>query len=172
MKISLKNIIKKNEGYTGADLSVSLIVILISIGVIASMYYNIYFAGSGLKRNVTATNYAINVLEAVQSTEYEKVTFNLEEDATLKNTIYNLPIFRGQVKENASEITENKYSFKMENYDITVEIEKYSDRFDAENPKEDYIKIIKVTVAYNLGKDKSGNANKEILQISTVKTIK
>lgn len=167
MRTSYKESIKNNRGYTGIDLSVSIMIILISVSVIATMVYNLYFTGAGMKRNVIATNYAINILETIQATDYSLVTFNNEEDENLqlKNTLDNL------LKTNGS-INNNKYINNLNDYyNITITIEKYQDRFPS-GEKEDYIKIITVSIDYNLGKKSNKDINNEKLEISTLKTIK
>lgn len=176
MKILLKDTLKKNNGYTGLDLSVSAIVILISISVIATMFYKLYFAGIGMKRNVVATDYAINILETIQATEYSKVTFN-DEDIELKYVLDNLLNIKDNNR-NSSSIENSKYIANVNNYTITIKIEKYSDREEIKTEvKDDYIKIITVNIKYNLGKklnknvDDDDDTNTEILEISTLKTI-
>ena len=162
MKISLKNKLNKNNGFTGMDLSISIIVIIISVSIIATMIYNLYLSGSGIKRNVIATDYAINILETVSAKEYSKVTFNSTEDdeQLLKKALDELLDPNNRFESN---ISNNKYISNVNNFNITVTIEKYSDKFVE---KEDYIKIITVQIEYNLGKN-----NKETLEISTLKTI-
>ena len=163
----LKNKMKQNNGFTGLDLSISVIVILISVAVISTMIYNLYLSGSGIKRNVIATDYAINILETINATEYSKVAFNTGDD-TLKNELDNLLDPNDSFE---SSIIDNKYIFDVNNYNISVTIEKYSDKFNT-GEKEDYIKIVTVKIEYSLGKknvDKS--VNTEVLEISTLKTI-
>lgn len=163
----LKNKMKQNNGFTGLDLSISAIVILISVAVISTMIYNLYLSGSGIKRNVIATDYAINILETINATEYSKVAFNTGDD-TLKNELDNLLDPNDSFE---SSIIDNKYILNVNNYNISVTIEKYSDKFNT-GEKEDYIKIVTVKIEYSLGKknvDKS--VNTEVLEISTLKTI-
>lgn len=161
--ITIKNKIKQNKGFTGIDLSISAIVILISVSIIATMIYNLYLSGLGIKRNVIATDYAINILETIQATEYSKVTFN-DEDIELKYVLDNLLNIKDNNR-NSSSIENSKYIANVDNYELEIKIEKYSDRFNT-GEKKDYIKIITVKIQYNLGKN-----NKEILEISTLKTI-
>lgn len=166
MIISLKNKIKQNKGFTGMDLSISLIVILISIAIISTMIYNLYLSGAGMKRNVIATDYAINILEDIQATEYASVTFKQEESTTLKTKLDKMLKVTGNCDNNT-----NTYNANVNSYDITIKIEKYSDKFN-EGEKEDYIKIITVKIQYNLGKNNTDKtANTEVLEISTLKTI-
>lgn len=167
-----KNKIKQNKGFTGMDLSVSVIVILISVSIIATMIYNLYLSGSGIKRNVIATDYAINVLETIQAIEYSKVTF--KESNELKNILDTLLKTEGTYDSTTNTYTANTSKINNNydnNYKIEVIIEKYSDKFNT-GEKEDYIKIITVRVEYSLGKNKTDESiNKEVLKISTLKTI-
>lgn len=161
--IKLKEKLKQNKAFTGLDLSISIIVIIISITVIAFMIYNLYIIGAGVKRNVIATDYAINALEIVGSTDYEDVTF--VENNSLKEK---LDAFFGKegniTQEGNYEVTIGTPGTSGNNFDIIINIEKYS---DVNTEKEDYIKIIKVNIKYNLGKE----TNEETLEISTLKTI-
>ena len=172
MIISLKNNLKQNKGFTGMDLSISIIVILISISIIATMIYNLYLTGSGIKRNVIATDYAINILETISATEYSKVTF--ENDNTLEgvlDTLLNTDGIYDSTTKTYTAITKGSTSNYDNNYKIEVFIEKYSDKFEKEK-KQDYIKIITVKVHYTLGKNNADNSiNNEVLEISTLKTL-
>lgn len=160
--------IKENKGFTGIDISVSIVIILITISIIATMMYNLYLSGAGIKRNVIATDYAINILETIESTDYEEVTFNNNEDEQLK-----LKKKLDEILKKESKISNNIYNSNVNNFDIEIIIEKYSDRFNnLEVKKQDYIKIITVNIKYNLGKDSNNSTNTETLTIRTLKTIK
>ena len=164
--IKLKNKLENNKAFTGLDISISVIVILISISVIAAMIYNLYITGAGVKRDVVATDYAINVQELIQSTSYDEVTF-VDNDA-LKEKLDDFFGKSGEIKDGKYNIIMGTQGTSNNNFDITVGIEKYK---DTHPDKEDYIKIVKVTIKYNLGKQNSQNANEETLEISTLKTI-
>lgn len=164
MKNTLRKLIRKNNGYTGVDLSVSAIIITISVALIATFVYNIYISGEGLKRNVVATDYAIIILETIESTDYEDVTF--KEDTSLKKILDNiLGDINGKIN-----TTTNTYTGNAKNYNIDVKIENYNEKFQTDE-KEDYIKIITVSISYNLGKKSNNEPNTEILEIKTLKTI-
>lgn len=155
----MKNNLKDNKGFTGLDISVSLIIIVISITVIASMFYSLYLSGTGLKRNVIATDYAINILEKIQTMDYDDVNYN---NLNLKNELDSVISNEGASVQ--SRFEGGNYIVTVNNYKISVNIENYSETHSLPN---DYIKIIKVSIEYNLGKN-----NKETLEISTLKTIK
>lgn len=160
--------IKENKGFTGIDISISIIIIVITISIIATMMYNLYLSGAGIKRNVIATDYAINILETIEQTNYEEVTFNNSEDEQLK-----LKKKLDELLKKESQINNNTYKSNVNNFDIEIIIEKYSNRFNnLEVKKQDYIKIITVNIKYNLGKDSNNSTNTETLTIRTLKTIK
>lgn len=160
--------IKENKGFTGIDISISIIIIVITISIIATMMYNLYLSGAGIKRNVIATDYAINILETIEQANYEEVTFNNSEDEQLK-----LKKKLDELLKKESQINNNTYKSNVNNFDIEIIIEKYSNRFNnLEIKKQDYIKIITVNIKYNLGKDSNNSTNTETLTIRTLKTIK
>ena len=160
MIITLKDKIKQDKAFTGIDLSISIIILVIAISVIASMSYKLYLSGSGIKRNVIATNYQIEIQEMIQTLEYNKVTF--KDDNTLKNELDRILNTEG-----ICDVNENSYTAIANNFDIKVQIENYKDRFEEQENKEDYVKIITVKISYNLGK----SDNIETLEIKTLKTI-
>lgn len=161
MKIKLKT----NKGFTAIDLTVSIMIIIISVSVITNMFYNLYLSGSGIKRNVIATDYAINILELIEATDYELVTFNEDKELNLKNKL-------DEFLKTESKIENNIYTSNANNFDIAISIEKYSEQNEVDEEKEDYIKIITVKITYSLGKNSDKTTNKETLTISTLKTIR
>ncbi len=160
MIVTLKEKIKQEKAFTGIDLSISVMIIIIAVAVIASMSYNLYLSGSGIKRNVMATDYQIEIQELIQATKYEEVTF--KDNTALKTKLDDLLKTTGTTND-----TENSYTGRVNNFDVFVQIENYKDKFETEENKEDYVKIITVKISYNLGKSK----NVETLEIKTLKTI-
>ena len=156
----MKNKLKDNKGFTGVDISVSAIIIFISLSIIASTFYSLYVSGNGLKRNVIATDYAINILEKIQTMDYDSVYYGSTD---LQNELDSLLI--GNNGTISSSFIDGNYIVTVNNYKITVNIENYSETNSLPN---DFIKIIKVKIQYNL--DKKNNT--ETLEISTLKTIK
>ena len=92
----MKKIFKKNNGFTGIDISISMIIILIFIPTIFGIVYNIQKINADVKRKSAAVNIATNVLEIVKSEEYSdiittesKLTTDIKrkyEESTYKNT--------------------------------------------------------------------------------------
>ena len=140
--------LRSNKGVTGVDLSVSLVIIVLFVGIIATLIYNFGVSSKGINRTTTATNIAISKIEELKQENYE----------TLQGTTTEYKDENGITKANAP-------------YKVTSEVTKYANSIYADNltneEKEnlkDVIKIVKVTVEYKVG-DKN-----ESLDISTVIT--
>lgn len=65
---------RNNKGFTGIDISVSVIIILILIPTIFGIVYNMQKTRVKTERQAEAVDIATNVLETVKNTEYEEVT--------------------------------------------------------------------------------------------------
>ena len=63
---------KSNKGYTGADISIALIILLIFIPTIGAIIFNITLANNNTKRKVVAMNFATSILELAKETDYDK----------------------------------------------------------------------------------------------------
>ncbi len=110
----------------GADIVVSLLVLTLFAGVIASLFADVFFQNVSIRMNALATNYAIKILEDTDKMAYNDVT-------------------QAQMNTNLT----NKYGISS-NYTVTVKVENYNAN---DYTKKDLIKIITVTVKYTL-KDK------------------
>lgn len=110
----------------GADIVVSLLVLTLFAGVIASLFADVFFQNISIRMNALATNYAIKILEDTDKMAYNDVT-QVQMDKNLTN----------------------KYGISS-NYTVTVKVENYNAN---DYTKKDLIKIITVTVKYTL-KDK------------------
>ncbi|MFR2533668.1 MAG: hypothetical protein ACLTEH_02850 [Clostridia bacterium] len=115
--------VKSNKGVMGTDIVVSLVVLTLFAGVIASLFADVFFQNVSIRMNALATNYAIKILEDTDKMSYIDVT-------------------QEQMNKNLT----NKYGISS-NYNVTVKVENYSDMV---SNKKDIIKIITVTVKYTL----------------------
>lgn len=115
--------VKSNKGVMGTDIVVSLVVLTLFAGVIASLFADVFFQNVSIRMNALATNYAIKILEDTDKMSYIDVT-------------------QEQMNKNLT----NKYGISS-NYNVTVKVENYSDMV---SNKKDVIKIITVTVKYTL----------------------
>lgn len=77
--------LKNNKGYSGVDVSVAIIIIMLFIPTIFGMIYNINKSKSSVTREGYATNIATQILSMAKSVEYENIDkgFTLEDEHQL-----------------------------------------------------------------------------------------
>lgn len=133
---------KEKKGFTAIDITISIIIIMLLVGIITTLYYNFYLTASARNRNAIATNCIIDVIERVKLMNYNDV-----------NT------------ENINELVQSLKEDKTlpEEYKVTVEIQNYNEQEKNVN-KLDIIKILKVKVEYTVGQ------KEEKIEISTLIT--
>ena len=115
---------KRNKGFTGVDIAVSVVIFTIFVTVIASMFYNLSVAENRIQRKTEATNLAIKVIETMKVIEFDKLT----EGMTI-NDINNLITDKIEVPNG---------------YNVTVGVDN--------STYPDVIKIISVQIDYKSGK--------------------
>lgn len=135
--------LKNNKGYTGVDISIAMIIIMIFIPTLLAISYSIQKTSNEVKRKAEAVFIATEILESTKGMSFENLD-NMEEE------------------ENIS-LLEEKYS-KDVSYDINIEVENYYPEEVNEEDREDLVKKIKVIVTYP-----TGNKTKSI-DISTVRS--
>lgn len=144
--------LKKNKGFTGIDISISVIIILIFIPTIFGIVYNIQKTNESVQRKTNAVGIATNIIEIIKKESYDDIS----EDESSK---LNQDLLNKYAKSTSnSEITEDEgyngflyYSCigeKNEHYVIQVGIKNY---YPSETEKEDLIKQINVKVFYPYG---------------------
>ena len=115
---------KRNKGFTGVDIAISVVIFTIFVTVITSMFYNLSVTENRIQRKTEATNLAIKVIETMKVIEFDKLT----EGMTI-NDINNLITDKIEVP--------NGYS-------VTVGVDN--------STYPDVIKIISVQIDYKSGK--------------------
>ena len=115
---------KRNKGFTGVDIAVSVVIFTIFVTVIASMFYNLSVTENRIQRKTEATNLAIKVIETMKVIEFDKLT----EGMTI-NDINNLITDKIEVPNG---------------YNVTVGVDN--------STYPDVIKIISVQIDYKSGK--------------------
>lgn len=128
---------KENKAAMGVDIAVSLIVLSLFAGLIASMFVEIFYQNISIRMNAMAVNYAIIILEDTDRLPYAEVT--------TENLM-------GNIRE--------RY-LMSDNYTANIEVTNYS---DIDPTKADIIKIVKVTISYEL-QDESYSFTVEKLKI-------
>ena len=147
----MNKILRKNQGYTGVDISISIIIMLIFIPTIFGMVYNIQKSNAETKRKSNAINFGTDVLEVAKVEDYSEISldgkFKTDLDAKYRSSNY---------KNTETEEADTTYFYYQardendEHYQIQVGIKNY---YPNDNDNEDVIKQIKVRVFYSSGDD-------------------
>lgn len=141
---------RKNNGFTGIDISITMIIILIFIPTVFGIVYNIQKTNVSIKRESKAVSIAVDVLEIAKAEEYQNV--NLESSSFLTNLSKN---YSASTYTNP-ETEDSNYEYiyyamtgeENEHYQIQIGLQNY---YPSSTEQEDLIKKIKVTVFYPVG---------------------
>lgn len=100
--------LKNEKGATGIDITISVIILALFIGLIVSLMYGINQSSKDIERKTEATNYAISEIEKLKAEDFEtlesKQTSGYIDDTPYYKTIKvidyaNLEENKGQDKE-------------------------------------------------------------------------
>ena len=69
-----KKILKEQKGFAGSDALISVLIITLFAGLIATISYNIYLSNTSVKRMSKATGYIVDMFEYIDKTYYDEVT--------------------------------------------------------------------------------------------------
>lgn len=123
MKLNFEKI-KSNNGFSGVEITVALIILMIFMSLISMLFYNVYLIYTSNKRNSEATAYATQIMELVKKMYYADVTTQKLSAEIMKMNIPN-------------------------GYGVQVEVENYKNE---NNVKEDLVKTVVITMNYRIGK--------------------
>lgn len=62
--------IKDDRGFTGVDVAIATVVIIVFLGLIAGLFYNLASTSTRVERKTRATNLAIEIIEALKVTNF------------------------------------------------------------------------------------------------------
>ena len=62
--------LKNNKGFTGVDVAVSLVILLVFIAFISALFYNVSTTTKRIERKTQATDIAIAFIEAMKVTQH------------------------------------------------------------------------------------------------------
>lgn len=130
--------LKNNRGVTGIDVAISIFILIIFVSIIVGLFSNLSYTSKQIERKTTATNLAIEIIEALKVTNFSDLV-STEED---QMTISELNSFTSK-----NIIVPNGYKTK-------ILIDNYNN--------EDVIKILKVEVTYE------SNKQEETVEIETL----
>ena len=161
-----KSYLKNDRGAIGTDAFISVLIITLFVGLIATLTYNIYISTMKTKRHSQATEYIVEIFEYIDKQYYNDITeqnlvdyinnkYNNAENADTNNDISDIKIASAR-NVTGLENTNDTKDLLTTPYKIEVSITPY-------NAKLDLVKTITVTIKYNIGN------NEEILTMSRVK---
>lgn len=131
------NILKKQNGITGIDISISILIITVFTGILAALFYNIYITSMNIERSDIATNIAINIIEYANKINYDEIDIEtFDEDKLLLK-------YQDQDENGVAE------KHIPNGYECKIEVTPYA---TSENELEDIIKTITVKIKYKIGK--------------------
>lgn len=81
--------LKSEKGVTGIDITISIIIIALFIGLIVSLMYGIKQSSKDIERKTQATNYAISEIEKLKAEDFETL-----EDKQTSGYIENTPYYK------------------------------------------------------------------------------
>ena len=124
--------LKTEKGFTGVDISISIIIIIIFVSIITSILYNLDIQSKKVERKEQATSIIIDILEHAKGTQFDEIS-----EESLKN------------------YSEEKYS-NLKGYTISISCKNETDVLNIEkNSDEDTHvgKKVTVNVKYLVGKE-------------------
>lgn len=122
--------LKKNKGFTGVDISIALIVLIIFVGTIATIIYNFEVQSKAIERKSEATSIIIDILEYAKASNFNEL-----------NTEY------------LTNYKDINYSDKN-GYDITINCQTDVEALGIQNNNtENVAKKVTVSVKYLVGKN-------------------
>lgn len=123
MKNNKKLEITGKGGFSGVELTVAILILMIFISLFNMLYFNVYLIYADSKRNSEATAYATQIIEQVQKMYYNEVTDQILAQKILE---MNIPA----------------------SYGVQIQVENYN---PDGNPKEDLVKNVIISIYYKVG---------------------
>ena len=140
---------RNNKGITGTDISVSLIIIVLFVGIISTLVYNFSAESKEINRKSQAIDIAISKIESMKQSNYDEIVDGIE---FFDKNGQSLGVASGPF-EAITTVTKYKDSEYLEGMSS-----------EEKNKIQDLIKIVKVSVKYyNGGSDQT-------IELSTVIT--
>lgn len=116
--------LKANKGISMTDIVVAISILMLFVGVIGNLYYQVALQSNMIRLNTIAVYYSIKIAENIDRIAYDNVTNELNNNNTLKD---NCKI----------EI--------IDPFKVTINVENYN---KDDSSKKDIIKIVTIRVEY------------------------
>lgn len=133
--------LKSNKGFTGVDVAIASLALIIFMSLVTGLFYNISNTNKKIERKSMATQIAIKTIETMKKTNFDQLQPNMTLDDL----------------NSAQNLEENKIQNIPNGYNIAISVQRYKD--------EDIIKTISVDVSYRNGK------NNENIKLETLVKI-
>ena len=124
MKNGKKLKIMEKGGFSGVEITVAILILMIFISLINVLFVNIYLSYTDSRRNSEATAYATQIMEQVEKMYYNEVT---NQNLAQKALEMNIP----------------------NGYGVQIQVDKYNAE---DTTKEDLVKNVIITINYKVGK--------------------
>lgn len=135
--------LRSNKGYTGIDISIAMIIILIFVPTIFGIVYNLQKSRIKTEREATAVSIAVDILEIAKTLNYNDL--NLIE-GEFKSILDNKYEVSGQNSNTENDAYYTFISDKDNRYKIQVSVLKYTPENISNT--DDFVKQVKVIVTY------------------------
>lgn len=116
--------LKKESGFTGIDITIAIIAVVLFTSIILSLMYNVKYQNLKQVYKLTANIYLTETLENIGIADYDNV---ISTDSSINTEL---------IPELSNMFTEK------------IDVEKISDQ---DNTKEDLVKKVTVTISYKIG---------------------
>ena len=84
--------LRNNNGFTGIDVSIALIVLLIFIPMLFEIIYNLKKVNQSVNRESTALDIAVNVIEDTKLQQYDSIETKDPYDKKIENVTYKVTV--------------------------------------------------------------------------------
>ena len=155
--------LKNNKGFTGVDVAISTVILIIFVSFIAILFYNISISTKQIERKSKASQLAIQVIEAMKMTSFD----NLNNYGTKTGT--EELEYQDVTQDEIKELTSQDITFEN-GYSVAIYVEDYN--------SQQIVKILGVKVSYPYVKDTIDTVEiktllkKEIIQSDETTTTK
>ena len=133
--------LKEEQGITGIDITIAIILITIFVAIIATLYFNIQKTSDDIERKTQATAYSVQIIEEIKANGFDSLP-TVSENTNLIDGYEDK-----YIKENGKDTP----------YYQTVRVEDYSQLEGSGAIQPDIVKKITVIIKY-----RSGNEDQEI----------
>lgn len=152
--------LRKNNGFTGVDISIAIIIMLIFVPTIFGSVYNIQKSNNMVKRESASINIATNVLEIAKGIDYSNLTASVMK--TKLDKIRKYEFISEETIDGADILHYSTTGEDGEYYKIDVTISNYYPDGIEDTDKKDIVKKIDTVVTYTVAQ------KQKTVEISTV----